>query len=367
MRRRRVWAAWLQRRPLEGAAQGGRLKTAERAAFMRQLAGLVGAGVPLVNALDVISRSTTQAPFVRLAQALRLDVATGHSLSHALGRHPRIFSAQTCRLVEAGESAGLLEQTLARVAEQDEKAARLQRQMRAALAYPAAVVVIAAVVVAVIMTQVVPTFRDVFASFGAELPPLTRAVMGASDTLQRHGLWLIATLALGAGVTHRALSHTARRRRWRDAQLMRLPVWGSLLQRVAMARWARTFSSVFGAGLTVVQALTHAGQSCGNAAVAQATLEAQTEVANGQPLAASLAQSGLFTPLVIQMASIGEASGSLEQMLARAASVLEDEVDAAVQGASSLMEPLIISVLGLVLGTVVVALYLPILQLGSIA
>ena len=294
-------------------------------------------------------------------------MATGHSLSDALRRHPRTFTAQTCHLIEAGESAGLLEQVLARVAEQDEKAARLQRQLRAALAYPAAVVAVATGVVAVIMTQVVPTFRDVFASFGAELPPLTQAVMGVSEGIRQHGLWGGAALALGVWLTHTFLGRTTGRQRWRDAQLMRLPLWGSLLQRAAMARWARTFSAVFGAGLTVVQALAHAGLSCGNAAVAQATLEVQADVANGQPLAESLERSGLFTPLVIQMAAIGEASGSLEQMLGRAAEVAEDEVDAAVKGASSLMEPLIITVLGVVLGTVVVALYLPILQLGSIA
>ena len=342
-------------------------RPSERAAFTRQLAGLVSAGVPLMQALEVIGRGALSAHWAAVVQALRVDVATGQSLAQSLRCHPGFFPALYVHLVGAGEAAGVLDSTLARLADQEEKAAALARQMHAALVYPVVVMVVALAVVVVLMVQVVPTFTDVFASFGAPLPPLTRMVIEVPAVVLHHGWWMVSLAVLAFLTARHLVIRSPQWRRALDAGLLRVPVWGPLLHRAVMARWTRALSTVFGAGLTVVQALSHAAQACGHEAVAQATLAAQQEVRTGEPLADSLARSGLFPPLVLQMVAIGESSGSLEGMLSKAADALDLEVDAAVKGLSSLVEPVMIVSLGAVIGTVVVAMYLPILQLGSIA
>lgn len=335
--------------------------------FTRQLAGLVSAGVPLMQALEVIGRGSLPAHWAAVIQALRVDVATGQSLTHSLRRHPGFFPEIYSHLVGAGEAAGMLDSTLTRLADQEEKAAALNRQLRSALMYPVMVVAVALAVVAVLMVQVVPTFTEVFASFGAPLPGLTRLVIEISEVVVRHGWWWVVLTVLLIGTARHLVNRSAQGRRALDAGLLRLPLWGRFIQSAVMARWTRALATVFGAGLTLVQALTHAAQASGNAAVAQATLAAQQEIRIGEPLAGSLARSGLFPPLVLQMVAIGESSGALQEMLSKAADALDIEVEASVKGLSSLMEPVLIVSLGVVIGTVVVAMYLPILQLGSIA
>lgn len=343
------------------------VKATHRAAFLRQLASLLHAGVPLVQSLEVMARSATQPLWRDTAWALRTEVATGQPLAECLRRRPRIFTALQGHLVAAGEAAGLLEPALRGLALHEERHAATAARVRAALAYPAAVVAIAAAVVAVMLVQVVPTFAQVFASFGADLPLLTRLVMRTSDSLAGYGLWWL----LGLVVLAVAVKDQLRRRpQWRLALqrgLLHAPVVGPLLMQSVMARWCRTVSAVFGAGLNLVDTLGHAAQAAGHEAVAQATLQAREEVARGQRLAPALQASGVFSPMVVQMVAIGEESGTVDALTERAADALEVELDAALKGLSSLIEPVIIVVLGLVIGTVVVSMYLPILQMGSIA
>lgn len=338
-----------------------------RAAFIRQLATLVKAGVPVVQSLEILARSTQDARWGAAAERLRHDVATGQPLATALRRQPGLFPDLHAQLVEAGEGAGVLEPMLDRMALHEEKSAALARQLQAALMYPAVVLSVALAVVAVILTQVVPTFRDVFASFGAELPPLTQLVIGAAEQLARHGWWLLAGLGLLAWCGRRWVRRSPALEDRLDAALLRLPIVGPLLEYAALARWTRTFSVVFGAGLTLVDSLHHAGQASGHRSLARATRQVQLEVAAGQRMAPALQRTGRFPPLLLQMAAIGEESGAMEHMMGRTAEAIEADLDALLKGLSSLIEPLIILILGGLIGLMVVAMYLPILQLGAIA
>jgi type IV pilus assembly protein PilC len=335
--------------------------------FTRQLATMTRAGLPLLQALDLIGSGLREPALQRTLRQVRHDVATGQPLSRAMAQHPACFPALYCRMVAVGETSGTLERTLERLAVQQEKALAVRRQIRAALLYPVAVMAVALAVVAVMMAVVVPTFEGVFASFGAQLPLATRMVVWASEAVVAWWAWALATLGLGACAL-RALVRRSEGLQYRmDATLLALPLVGELLGKALVARWARTLATLFGAGITLVEALGSVASVAGNRVFSQATRQVQQAVSNGQRMTQAMDRAGVFPPLLLQMASIGEESGTLEQMMGKTADFFEAEVDEGLKGLSSLLEPLLIVVLGGLIGGIVVALYLPIFQIGTVA
>jgi type IV pilus assembly protein PilC len=338
----------------------------DRAMFTRQLATMTKASLPLLQSLDLIARGPGQPGLQHIVQQLRHDVANGHPLSSAMARHTSSFPALYRQLVAVGESAGVMDRTLDRLALHEEKAWALRRQMRAALVYPLVVVLVALAVVALILAVVVPTFDSVFASFGAELPLPTRVVLAASEWLGR--AWWPALIALMAAwwLGRRLVRQSPALQRLCDAAPLRLPVVGPLLQRALVARWARTLSTLLAAGIPLVDALGSVAQAAGNQVFEQATRQVQRSVAMGQRLSQALHGAEVFPHLVLQMTAVGEESGALDTLISKTAELFEAQVDEGVKGLSSLLEPLIIVILGSVIGGIVVALYWPMFQLGAI-
>ena len=334
------------------------------AAFLRQLATMLHAGLPLLQALDIATGDGSGA-MAPILQAVRADVAAGESLHTALARHPRQFDPLVCNLVRAAELAGMLDSMLERIALYREKSLALRGKIRAALAYPCAVLVAAMAVSLVIMLWVVPSFEEMFRNFGAELPWLTQLVMAASRGLARHWLLLLGVLALAGIGAHLLARRPGVRAAWQRASLS-LPLVGGLRRRAAIARWSRTFGTLFGAGIVVVDALESAAGSAGNIAFAEASLAMREAVGQGTTLHMAMRESGVFPEMTIQMIAVGEQSGALDAMLARVAELAEREVDDAVNALTSLMEPIIMAVLGILIGGLVVAMYLPIFSMGSV-
>jgi len=334
------------------------------AAFLRQLATMLQAGLPLLQALD-IARGDGAADMAALLQTVRADVAAGESLHAALARHPRQFDPLVCHLVRAAEQAGMLDTMLERIALYREKSLALRGKIRAALTYPCAVLVAAMLVTLVIMLWVVPSFEEMFRSFGAELPWLTQAVMAISRALGRHWPVLLGVLALGMVGAGWLRRQAWARAAWQRASLS-LPLAGRLLRQAAIARWSRTFGTLFGAGIVVVEALESAAGSAGNVVYAEASHAMREAIGQGSTLQAAMRNTGVFPEMTIQMLAVGEESGALDAMLARVAELAEREVDDAVNALTSLMEPIIMAVLGILIGALVVAMYLPIFSMGSV-
>ena len=334
--------------------------------FTRQLATLLGAGMALLQCLQLMRHAMAHDGLAELTDQLLADLEAGLALSAALRRHPRIFPPLYAHVVEAGEASGQLDVLLERLATDLEKSQALKSRIRSALMYPAVVLSVAVGVVAVVMAAVVPSFESVFASFGAELPAPTRLVMALSRGLVEHGaVLLLLGLGLAAAVLHRWRRSEALRRRV-EALLFRLPVLGGLLHQAAVARWSRTLSGLLAAGLPLVEAMGSARGAAGYFAYADASTRLREELARGGSLHTAMGATGLFSPVVVQMCAVGEESGALEHMLAKIAQAHEREVDDRVVGLSSLLEPVIILFLGLLIGGLVMALYLPIFQMGQI-
>lgn len=334
--------------------------------FTRQLATLLGAGMALLQCLQLMRHAMAHRGLVELVDQLLADLEAGLALSAALRKHPRIFPPLYAHVVEAGEASGRLDVLLERLASDLEKAQALKSKIRSALMYPAVVLSVAIAVVGVVMVAVVPSFESVFDSFGAELPFPTRMVMALSRGLVEHGfvLLLLGFALLAALARHWRRSEGLRRRA--EAVLFRLPVLGGLLHQAAVARWSRTLSGLLAAGLPLVDAMGSARGAAGYFAYADASARLREELARGTSLHAAMSATGLFSPVVLQMCAVGEESGALEHMLAKTAQAHEREVDDQVAGLSSLLEPVIILFLGLLIGGLVMALYLPIFQMGQI-
>ncbi len=348
-------------------ASGGKsIKQKDLAVFTRQLATMMRAGVPLLQSFDIVARGSTNPRLTRLLNDIRQDVETGTSLSSAFRKHPMYFDALYCNLVEAGESGGILEALLDRLAIYQEKTVALKNKIKSALTYPIAVLTVAFVVVAVIMIFVVPAFKEVFTSFGADLPAPTLMVIALSEFFV--GYWWAIFGGLGGGIYFflQSWKRSVKMQHTMDRLLLKIPVFGDLLYKSAVARWTRTLSTMFAAGVPLVEALDSVGGASGNAVFAEATEKIQRDVSTGAALTTSMQATGIFPTMVLQMASIGEESGSLDHMLAKSAEFYEDEVDEAVKALSSLMEPFIIVILGTIIGGIVVAMYLPIFKLGQI-
>jgi type IV pilus assembly protein PilC len=346
---------------------GGRsIKQKDISVFTRQLATMMRAGVPLLQAFDIVARGSTNPRLTKLLNEIRQDVETGTSLSVAFRKHPLYFDALYCNLVEAGESGGILEALLDRLAIYQEKTVALKQKIKSALTYPIAVLVAAFVVTAIIMIFVVPTFRDVFKSFGADLPAPTLFVIWLSEIFV-NWWWLIFS-AIGGGLYFffQSWKRSVRMQKVMDRLLLKVPVFGDLIYKSVIARWTRTLATMFAAGVPLVEALDSVGGASGNAVFVEGTEKIQRDVSTGASLTNSMQSTGLFPVMVLQMSSIGEESGSLDHMLGKAADFYEEEVDDAVKSLSSLMEPIIIVFLGTLIGGIVVAMYLPIFKLGSV-
>ncbi|UXH77771.1 type II secretion system F family protein [Roseateles amylovorans] len=363
LRRQGILVSKVKKRRTGG---GKSIKQKDISVFTRQLATMMRAGVPLLQAFDIVARGSTNPRMTKLLNDIRQDVETGTSLSVAFRKHPMHFDALYCNLVEAGESGGILEALLDRLAIYQEKTVALKGKIKSALTYPIAVMVAAFVVTAIIMIFVVPTFRDVFKSFGADLPAPTLFVIWLSEIFVNY--WYIIFAAVGGGVYFffESWKRSERMQKFMDRLLLKVPIFGPLIYKSAVARWTRTLSTMFAAGVPLVEALDSVGGASGNAVFQEATEKIQRDVSTGASLTTSMQTTGIFPVMVLQMSSIGEESGSLDHMLGKAADFYEEEVDEAVKALSSLMEPLIIVFLGTLIGGIVVAMYLPIFKLGAV-
>ena len=347
--------------------QGGGKKITEKdiTIFTRQLAVMMKAGVPLLQAFDIVGRGHANPSVGKLLLDIKTDVETGSSLGQAFRRHPKYFDALFCNLVSAGEAAGILDTLLDRLATYKEKILAIKGKIKAALFYPIAIIVVALVVTAVIMIFVIPVFKELFKSFGADLPGPTLVVMNISDFLV--GNWYIIFPAIIGGVWF--FFYTWRRsttmQRFMDRLALRVPVFGDVIRKASIARWCRTLSTMFAAGVPLVESLDSVAGSAGNYVYYEATKRVQSEVSTGTGLTVAMTNSGVFPSMVLQMVAIGEESGSLDAMLSKVADFFEQEVDEAVESLSSLMEPMIMVVLGGLIGGIVVAMYLPIFKMGQ--
>jgi type IV pilus assembly protein PilC len=347
--------------------RGGRsIKQKDIAVFTRQLSTMMRAGVPLIQAFDIVARGSTNPKMTKLLTDIREDVETGTSLSAAFRKHPLYFDALYCNLVEAGEAAGILETLLDRLATYQEKTMAIKNKIKSALVYPVAVLVVAFVVLTVIMIFVIPAFEDVFKSFGADLPAPTLFVIAMSKFFVSYWWAIFGIVGGGVYFFMESWKRSAKMQKVMDRLLLRIPVFGDLVNKSSVARWTRTLSTMFAAGVPLVEALDSVGGAAGNAVFAEATETIQRDVTTGSSLSTSMQTTGVFPTMVIQMCAIGEESGALDQMLGKAAEFYEDEVDEAVKGLSSLMEPFIIVILGVLIGGIVVSMYLPIFKLGQV-
>ncbi|WP_428510223.1 type II secretion system F family protein [Roseateles sp.] len=363
LRRQGILVSKVKKRRMSG---GKAIKQKDIAVFTRQLATMMRAGVPLLQSFEIVGRGSTNPRLTRLLNDIKQDVETGTSLSNALRKQPLYFDALYCNLVEAGEAAGILESLLDRLAIYQEKTVALKNKIKSALTYPIAVFVVAFVVVAVIMIFVVPAFKDVFKSFGADLPAPTLAVIAMSEFFVSYWYLIFGSIGGGLYFFFQSWKRSVKMQHTMDRLLLKIPIFGDLLYKSAVARWTRTLSTMFAAGVPLVEALDSVGGAAGNAVFAEATEKIQRDVSTGTALTTSMQTTGIFPTMVIQMASIGEESGSLDHMLGKAAEFFEDEVDEAVSALSSLMEPFIIVFLGTIIGGIVVAMYLPIFKLGQV-
>lgn len=341
------------------------VRTKDLAAMTRQLAALLRAGVPLLQALDMLCRSTSSESLVQTLRAVHKDVEAGLSLHLALAQHPQVFSGLYVHMVQAGESAGILEAMMERLSLTLEKNEALRSKIRSALMYPSAVLLVSIGIVVMILVFVVPVFEEVFQSFGAELPWPTQVVVGMSAALVQAWPWVLAIAAAGGWLARRSSQAMTRARLWLARWLLRWPVLGPLMTTAVVARWAQTLSALLSAGVPLAEALGPTAQACDHPVFARLTQLLQRRVAQGSSLNEAMTQTGRFPAMIVQLCATGEETGSMDSLLARAAGLMETELDDQVNGLTSLLEPLIIVVLGTFIGGILVAMYLPIFRLGQ--
>lgn len=348
------------------SARAKKIKPLDIAFFTRQLATMMASGVPIVQAFDIIAEGTANPNFAKLLNEIKNDIAAGNTLAASLAKHPLYFDELFCNLVDSGEQSGRLESLLDRIATYKEKTEALKAKIKKAMTYPIAVVVVAVIVTAILLLKVVPQFKDVFANFGADLPAFTLMVIGLSEWLQ--SWWFI--ILIGIIVIGWAYTQAHRRSKpFRDAQdrtLLKVPVVGQIVYEAAVARYARTLSTTFAAGVPLVQALDSVAGAAGNVVFYNAVNQIKQDVSAGTQLNFAMRTTTIFPTLAVQMAGIGEESGNLDGMLEKVADFYEAEVDNKVDNLTTLMEPMIMSVLGVLIGGLIIAMYLPIFQLGAV-
>lgn len=343
-----------------------RIKAADIATFTRQMATMLTSGIPLVQAFDIVAKSLENPTMTAVVQTIRSDVEEGHTFAEALSKHPLHFDDLFCNLIATGEASGSLEGMLDKVATYKEKTESLKRKIKKAMFYPAAVVVIALLVTTILLVFVVPQFEALFEGFGAELPAFTRMVVDLSEFIQTRG-WLLVVALAGLVQGIRFLNRNVKSfQDGRDRFLLKVPIFGGIVTKGIWARYARTLATTFAAGVPLVEALAAVSGAMGNVIYREAVIQIKEEVAVGSQLHQAMEHVHLFPPLMLQLVTIGEESGALDTMLAKVADIFEEEVDLAVDSLSSLLEPLIMAVLGVLIGGLVVAMYLPIFQMGSV-
>jgi type IV pilus assembly protein PilC len=348
------------------SARGGKVTEKDITLFTRQLATMLKSGVPLLQAFDIVAKGHGNPAMAKLIYTVRTDVETGSSLKQSFEKHPLYFESLYTNLIGAGEAAGILDTVLDRLAQYKEKILAIKSKIKSALFYPIAILVVAFVITAVIMIFVIPAFKQVFTSFGGDLPALTLVVISISDFFVEY--WWAIFGAVGGSIYGFFYSwkRSKKMQMVMDRLMLRVPVFGDLLRKSAIARWTRTLSTTFAAGVPLVEALDSVAGAAGNHVYFTATKKIQNEVATGASLNSAMQGTDVFPNMVIQMVSIGEEAGSLDTMLGKVADYFEQEVDDSVEALSSLMEPMIMVVLGTLIGGLVIAMYLPIFKLGAV-
>ena len=333
--------------------------------FTRQLATMMKSGVPLLTTFDIVAKGHSNPSVTKLLMDIKTDIETGSSLTQAFRRHPAYFDALYCNLVQAGEQAGILDTLLARLASYKEKILGVKKKIKSAMFYPAAVIVAAFVITAVIMIFVIPAFKDLFSSFGASLPAPTLFVMALSDYFVKYWWLIFGSIFGGFYFFMKAWRRSEAMQIFMDRLILKLPVLGDIVRKATLARWARTLATMFAAGVPLVESLDSVGGASGNYIYKIATKRIQSDVSTGISLTMSMQNVDVFPNMMLQMTAIGEESGSLDSMLSKVADYYEEEVDNAVEALSSLMEPIIMVVLGTLIGGLVIAMYLPIFKMGA--
>jgi type IV pilus assembly protein PilC len=347
------------------AGLGGRISEKDITLFTRQLATMMKAGVPLLQAFDIVGKGHNNPAVSRLLLDVKTEVETGSALATAFRKYPLYFDALFCNLVGAGEAAGILDSLLDRLATYKEKILAIKSKIKSALFYPISIIVVAFIITAVIMIFVIPAFKDLFSSFGADLPAPTLFVMAVSDYFVKFWYLIFGGIGFGVWFFFYTWKRSAKMQASMDRMFLKLPVFGDVIRKATMARWTRTLATMFAAGVPLVEALDSVGGASGNFVYVQATKKIQQEVSTGTSLTVAMQNSNVFPNMVIQMVAIGEESGSLDAMLSKVSDFYEAEVDDAVEALSSLMEPMIMVVLGTLIGGMVIAMYLPIFKLGQ--
>ena len=348
-----------------GTKRGKKITAKDLTIFTRQLAVMMKAGVPLLQAFDIVGRGHANPSVGKLLLDIKTDVETGSSLAQAFRKYPNYFDALFCNLVAAGEQAGILDTLLDRLATYQEKILAIKGKIKSALFYPVSIIVVAMVVTAVIMIFVIPVFKDLFKGFGAELPGPTLVVMMISDWFVGNWWWVFPGMAAGVWFFFYTWKRSVTMQRAIDRLILKIPVFGDVIRKACIARWCRTLSTMFAAGVPLVESLDSVAGASGNYVYYEATKRVQSEVSTGTGLTVAMTNAQVFPSMVLQMCAIGEESGALDAMLSKVADFFEAEVDEAVESLSSLMEPMIMVILGGLIGGIVVAMYLPIFKMGQ--
>ena len=347
-------------------AGGGSITTTDIAIFSRQLATMLGAGIPLVQAFEIVGSGHDNVAMQKLIMSIKGDVEGGSALAEALSKQPLYFDDLFVNLVEAGEQAGALETLLDKIATYKEKTEAIKKKIKKALTYPAAVLVVAFIVTTILLIFVIPAFEDLFQGFGADLPTFTRMVIDLSKFVREQGAYLATMIGAAVGAFIYFKKRSRAMRHLLDRMILKTPIIGPIMQKAAIARYARTLSTMFAAGVPLVEALQSVSGATGNIVYQLAVLQMRDEVATGQRLQVAMENTDLFPNMVNQMIAVGEESGSLDDMSAKVADFYEEDVDNAVDNLSSLLEPMIMAILGVLVGGLVVAMYLPIFKMGSV-
>jgi type IV pilus assembly protein PilC len=363
LRRRGIVLTSLKKQKLK---RGKKITEKDIALFTRQLSTMMRAGVPMLQSFDIVAKGHGNANMTRLLNNIKSEVEVGNTLQQAFRKYPQYFDPLFVNLIGAGEQAGILDLLLDRLATYKEKTLAIKGKVKSAMFYPIAVLAVAFIVTAIIMIFVIPAFKDIFSGFGAELPYLTLVVISISDFMVKWG-WLIALVLMAfAYFFFQAWKRSPAVSAFMDRLLLQIPIFGELIRKSSISRWSRTLSTMFAAGVPLIEALDSVAGASGNDVYLQATREIQNEISIGMPLATAMQNTGEFDNLVVQMTAIGEQSGALEEMLSKAADFYDREVDEMVDSLSSLLEPIIMVFLGVLIGGLVVAMYLPIFKLGDV-
>ena len=364
LRRQGIIPARVRRK--RDSLRGGRVNAADIALFARQLATMLVAGIPMVQAFEIVASGVDKPSVRTLILAVKADVESGTSLHEALAKQPLYFDDLFVNLVRAGEQAGALDTLLDKIATYKEKSEAIKKKVKKALFYPASVLIVAFIVTTVLMIFVIPEFQKLFQGFGANLPAFTLFVINISNAVRHHGIWIALVIGAAGWVFLYFQKRSRRMREVLDRMSLKIPIIGPILNKAAIARYARTLATMFAAGVPLVEALESVAGATGNIIYENAVLRMRDEVATGQRLQRAMEAQGIFPNMVVQMIAVGEEAGSLDEMAGKVATFYEAEVDNAVDAMSSLLEPLIMVILGIIVGGLVIAMYLPIFQLGNV-